>query len=148
MPRTPVPTDKQRADVEAAFQAVIDAIEEHEAWTPPNPHKTLFYVWDFANRSKYMISEYENIKDGKPLQHPEQFRPAPGKGEQAAAKVFADSCARTMMVQTLVNDKSGKTAMMTGQSGAPVEFTQKIKDAVDNLMKIIPGDILMAGFFS
>ncbi|KAH8804617.1 hypothetical protein F5884DRAFT_419375 [Xylogone sp. PMI_703] len=95
-----------------------------------------------------MISEYDNIKDGKPLKHPDQFRPAPGTGQNAANKVFADACGRSMMIQTLVDDKSGKGARMTGQAGNPVNFGPKIKEAVDNLSKVIPGDILMAGFFS
>jgi hypothetical protein len=29
-----------------------------------------------------MLSEFENIQHGKPLQHPDQFRPAPGMPSQ------------------------------------------------------------------
>jgi len=29
-----------------------------------------------------MLSEFENIQLGKPLQHPDQFRPAPGMPSQ------------------------------------------------------------------
>lgn len=54
------------------------AIEAHELWTPPKPSPTLYWVWDFVKRSKYMLSEFENIQHGRPLQYPDQFRPAPG----------------------------------------------------------------------
>lgn len=54
------------------------AIEAHELWNPLTPAPTLYWVWDFVKRSKYMLSEFENIQHGRPLQHPDQFRPAPG----------------------------------------------------------------------
>jgi hypothetical protein len=40
----------------------------------PNPLLCL----DFVMRSKYMLSEYDNIKAGRPLQHPTQFRSGVG----------------------------------------------------------------------
>jgi hypothetical protein len=56
----------------------VRAIEAHDQFAPPDTHPTLYWVWDFVKRSKYMLSEYENIKNGRPLQYPDQFRPAPG----------------------------------------------------------------------
>lgn len=60
-------------------------------------------------------------------------------------KVFAEACGRTMMLQLLVEDKSGKTAMLTGQSGPPLDFGPKVKEAVENQMKTVPSNYFMAG---
>jgi hypothetical protein len=117
-------------------------------------------------RSKYMLSEYENIKAGRPVQHSNQFRggvgsysnshfrpvsgkvlltPLPGTGDQAALKVFQDVCGRTMMLQLLVNDTTGKTDLMTGNTGAPLDFGKRVKDAVQALMDVCPKEDFLAG---
>jgi hypothetical protein len=50
------------------------ALTAHPEWKPPpNNQPTLFYLWDFVMRSKYMLSEYDAIKAGGPLKHPRQF---------------------------------------------------------------------------
>jgi hypothetical protein len=36
------------------------------------------YIWDFASRSAYMLSEYDNVKNGRPVLHPEQFKAGAG----------------------------------------------------------------------
>jgi hypothetical protein len=52
----------------------------HPQWRdPPNQNPTLYHVWDFVMRSLYMLSEYDNIKAGRPLEHPEQFQGGAGK---------------------------------------------------------------------
>jgi len=63
----------------------------------------------------------------------------------AALGVFQDVCSRTMMLDLLVNDTSGKTAMMTGNAGPPIDFGQKVKDAVKALENACPEDAIMAG---
>ena len=50
-----------------------------------------------------------------------------------------------MMLDILVNDTSGKTAMMTGNTGPPLDFGQKVKDAVKALEDACPNDAVMAG---
>ncbi|PQE15909.1 hypothetical protein CJF31_00008501 [Rutstroemia sp. NJR-2017a BVV2] len=92
-----------------------------------------------------MISEYDNIANGRPVQHPNQFRPAPGSGEAAAVKVFQEACGRTMMVQMIVNDTSGRMAIMTGSSGPPMDYGESVKQAVADLDKAIPDEHKMAG---
>jgi hypothetical protein len=52
----------------------------HPEWkAPPDTQPTLYYLWDFVMRSTYMLSEYENIKAGRPLEHPRQFTGTVGK---------------------------------------------------------------------
>jgi len=88
-----LPTAQQRLDIDVCLGELIEyvqwadpdifeynlidgsAVTEHPLWKdPPNPNPTLYHVWDLVMRSKYMLSEYENIRAGRPLQHPNQFR--------------------------------------------------------------------------
>jgi hypothetical protein len=52
-----------------------------------------------------------------------------------------------MMVDMMVNDTSGRTAMMTGNRGPPVDFGQKVKDAVKALREACPEEHFMAGTY-
>jgi len=118
-----LPDASRRAAIESSVGELVAAIEHHAQRTPPTPNRTLYFVWDFVQRTKYMFAEVDNIQNSRPLQHPEQFRPAPGSGPQAAVKVFDDACGRCQLVNLLVTDTSGKTAMMTGQApGEIVDF--------------------------
>jgi hypothetical protein len=40
------------------------------------------------------------------------------------------------MIDLLVNDTTGKTAMLTGNFGPPVDFGVRCKDAVANLERV------------
>lgn len=56
------------------------AVMSHPQWKPPpTPNPTLWHVWDFAMRSLYMLNEYDNIKAGRPVQHPNQFQEGVGR---------------------------------------------------------------------
>ncbi|KFX90349.1 hypothetical protein O988_04198 [Pseudogymnoascus sp. VKM F-3808] len=129
------PTPEKRAAMEQKLGELIQAIENHELWTPPTPNQTLYHVWDFLNRSKYMLSEFDNIEAGRPLTHPNQFRPAPGTGAAAAKRVYDDVVGRNMMAQMMVTDTTGKTAMLTGGSGA-VDFGSDAKEKVRALNSV------------
>ena len=52
-----------------------------------------------------------------------------------------------MMVDMMVNDTTGRTAMMTGNRGPPVDFGQKVKDAVKALREACPEEHFMAGMY-
>jgi hypothetical protein len=52
-----------------------------------------------------------------------------------------------MMVDMMVNDTTGRTAMMTGSRGPPVDFGQKVKDAVKALRGACPEEHFMAGTY-
>lgn len=59
--------------------------------------------------------------------------------------MFQEVCGRTFMIDMMVNDTSGKTAMITGNSGPPLDFGKRIKDAVKALQEACPEDHIMAG---
>jgi hypothetical protein len=67
------PSPAARQAVSDALAALIAAIQDHPAFAPSNMNPTIYHVWDFLQRSRYMLSEYESIRDGKKLTHPEQF---------------------------------------------------------------------------
>ncbi|OBT83873.1 hypothetical protein VE02_06132 [Pseudogymnoascus sp. 03VT05] len=125
----PAPTPEKRAAMEQKLGELIQAIESHELWTPPTPNQTLYHVWDFLKRSKYMLSEFDNIEAGRALTHPNQFRPAPGE-------VYDDVVGRIMMAQMMITDTTGKTAMLTGSSGPPVDFGSDAKEKVRSLNSV------------
>jgi hypothetical protein len=52
-----------------------------------------------------------------------------------------------MMVDMMANDTSGRTAMMTGNRGPPLDFGQKVKDAVKALREACPEEHFMAGTY-
>jgi hypothetical protein len=68
-----------------------------------------------------------------------------GSGDTAALKCFQEVCGRTMMLDMLVNDTTGRTAMMTGNTGPAVDFGQNVKDAVKALVDVCPPEHVMAG---
>lgn len=49
-----------------------------------------------------------------------------------------------MMLNMLANDKSGKTAMMTG-AGPAVDFGDSVRNAVSALDEVCPDEHVMAG---
>jgi len=52
------------------------------------------------------------------------------------------------MVEMMVNDTSGRSAMITGQSGPPLDFGKRIKDAVAALQGACPEEYAMAGMMN
>lgn len=75
-----LPAPEVREEILRKHTELIEALEAHQAWTPPSPHKGLFHVWDFVNRSKYIMTELDNIQAGRPVQHPDQI-PRNERGE-------------------------------------------------------------------
>lgn len=71
--RVPIPSAEIRAQIGTSLEALVRALEAHPLWTPPTPPPGIFYVWDFANRSKYINSEIDNVLAGKDVKHPDQF---------------------------------------------------------------------------
>lgn len=112
-----------------------------------------------------MLSEYENIKAGQPIQHPNQFQGGagkikfilfdilnamlthPGSGEKAAISCFQNVCGRTMMLDMMVNDTTGMMRGMTG-GGPAVDYGQGIKNAVKALQEACPQEAIMAGMLN
>ncbi|OBT93999.1 hypothetical protein VE01_07129 [Pseudogymnoascus verrucosus] len=106
----------QRANLGVAAP-ITRAIENHELWTPPTPNQTLYHVWDFLKRSNFVQLLVRT-------------------GAAAAKKVYDDVVGRNMMAQMMVTDTTGKTAMLTGSSGPPVDFGSNAKEKVRSLNSV------------
>lgn len=68
-----LPSSAARDRVAQSLTDLVQAIEAHPQMKPPNPHPTLFHSWDFVQRTRYILSELDNIAAGRPVQHPEQI---------------------------------------------------------------------------
>lgn len=71
----PIPMGAAREDIAFRLQTLVNTIEAHDAWTPPSPHPGLFQLWDFVKKSHYIMTELENIRAGREVQHPDQIPP-------------------------------------------------------------------------
>ncbi|TEY71236.1 hypothetical protein BOTCAL_0098g00250 [Botryotinia calthae] len=69
----------------------------------------------------------------------------PGTGENAALKVFQEVCGRTMMLNVIVTDTTGRMAMMMESSGPSVDYGDDVRQAVKGLEAVVPQEHLMAG---
>jgi hypothetical protein len=76
-----IPPLDVRDEITARLQDLVEALEAHPSWsTSPPPPRNLFHVWDFVKRSHYIMTELDNIEQGRPTRHPEQIpRNAGGK---------------------------------------------------------------------
>jgi len=71
------PTPQQLTEIDSRLGALLQAITSHPNWAgQSNP--TLYNLWDFVSRSKYLLSEYDNVKAGRAVEHPEQFKRGAG----------------------------------------------------------------------
>lgn len=70
---TALPSPAVRDDIIAKLGELVNALETHPSWTPPTPPKGLYHVWDFVNRSRYIMTELDSLREGKPIRHPEQI---------------------------------------------------------------------------
>jgi hypothetical protein len=121
-----IPSAAARESITASLDALVSAIKAHPEWPAPGssapPHPSLFHIWDFVNRSRYILSELGNIQAGLPLRHPDQI-PGPAAGEQAAAQAYGDVCSRAAMVDTMVQNP--QMLVMLGMS--QVDFGEDVQ---------------------
>lgn len=68
-----LPDPAVRETITARLAELVDAVLAHPQMQPPNRNPTLYHVWDFAMRTKYIVSELENVEAGRPVQYPEQL---------------------------------------------------------------------------
>jgi hypothetical protein len=50
-----------------------------------------------------------------------------------------------MMTKILINDTSGKSAMLTGSSGTPIDFGSRCREMVEHLLRATPPQNMLAG---
>lgn len=60
----------------------------------------------------------------------------PGTGAAAAKQVYEDVVGRNFMAQMMITDTTGKTAMMTGSTGPPVDFGNDAKEKARSLNSV------------
>merc|ERR1712093_949598 len=114
------PTPQQFTEIDSRLGALLQAITSHPNWAgQSNP--TLYNLWDFVSRSKYLLSEYDN-------------------GEAKALEIFQDVCARTMMVQMMVEGGGGPVP-----GGQRMDYGEGVKTAVRELKGACPEDAVMMG---
>ncbi|KAF6842661.1 hypothetical protein CMUS01_02853 [Colletotrichum musicola] len=110
-----LPSPEVRANITARLSDLLSAIEAHPAWNPENPHRGLFHIWDFVNRSRYIMTELDHIRDGKPVRYPEQIAQRSGipgrSGPAAAADSFSDVCGRAVTVNEMLSSPRNLTMM-------------------------------------
>ncbi|WDK15697.1 hypothetical protein CGRA01v4_06978 [Colletotrichum graminicola] len=128
-----LPSPEVRAAITEKLSELIAALEAHPAWIPPNPHRGLFHVWDFVNRSRYIMTELDHIRDGEPVQHPEQIpRQTKGRtGPDAAAESFSDVCGRSVAVNEMVSNPRLLTMMGLPQVDYGSGIAAKAQAVVD-----------------
>ncbi|KAF9875618.1 hypothetical protein CkaCkLH20_06999 [Colletotrichum karsti] len=128
-----LPSPEARANITERLSDLIRAIEAHPAWDPENPHRGLFHVWDFVNRSRYIMTELDHIRDGEPVQYPEQIRQqsGPTTGPAAAAESFSDVCGRAATVNEMVGSPRSLTMMGLPQVDYGSDVTAKSQAVVE-----------------
>lgn len=72
-----LPPLPQREELTAHLAALVDAIVAEPKMQPPNRHPTLYHLWDFTMRAKYILSELDNVAEGKAVQYPGQIPDLP-----------------------------------------------------------------------
>ncbi|TGO31720.1 hypothetical protein BHYA_0424g00010 [Botrytis hyacinthi] len=165
----PIPA-QLRTDIKTHLEKVIEELEAHLSWSSHSPNPGLFFLWDFVRRGNYMLLEYDNILNGRPLQRADQFHPGPPAldcwdtfvakcpssvtipltltisiGEDAALKVFQEVCARTLMLSMIVTDTTGRMRMMMGSGGSSVDYGENVRRAVRELEAAVPKEHMVAG---
>ncbi|KAI9856173.1 MAG: hypothetical protein M1824_005670 [Vezdaea acicularis] len=108
----PLPNKETLDNITSKLGEVIDAIEQHPKWTPPNPPKTLFFTHDFIKRSHSMLQSLDEL-------------PSAAK----KAETYNDVAGRCQLSELLITDTTGKTAMMTGGDPTqPIDFGTAVKE--------------------
>ncbi|TQN73537.1 hypothetical protein CSHISOI_01956 [Colletotrichum shisoi] len=128
-----LPSPTVRVKIVEKLSDLITAIEAHPAWIPPNPHRGLFHIWDFVNRSRYIMTELDHIRDGEPVQYPDQIpqQKSGRTGPNAAAESFADVCGRCVTVNEMVSNPKLLTMMGLPQVDYGSNIIAKAQAVVD-----------------
>ncbi|KAJ5692377.1 hypothetical protein N7462_001800 [Penicillium macrosclerotiorum] len=104
------------------MQAVLDAFEAHPLLQPPTPHPTVFFLADFIRNSHKTLKEVDAEKYAS--------------GDKESASNVQEVVGRNQFAGVLVNDSSGKLALLTGSDpGSPVNFGSDIKAKVRAMLE-------------
>lgn len=100
---------------------------------PPDTHPTLFFLFDFIRNTRKELKSIDLDK----------LR----AGDAESKKQVTDVMGRNSFTNVLINDTSGKLALLTGgDPGRPVDFGEEIKEKAKVLTEQWPRFFL--SFFS
>ncbi|KAI8660488.1 hypothetical protein NCS57_01026200 [Fusarium keratoplasticum] len=121
-----LPAPEVREEITARLGDLVSALEAHPSWTPPSPPRGLFHVWDFVCRSRYIMTELDNIYAGRPTKHPEQIpkHDRATSGPQAAALSFHDVLSRSITIDEMIHNP--RMLVMLGLSN--IDFGDNVRD--------------------
>ncbi|KAJ5780489.1 hypothetical protein N7457_005649 [Penicillium paradoxum] len=101
-------------DLKAKMQALIDAFEAHPQCQPPNAHPTVFFLYDFVRTSNNQLKVIDADKYAA--------------NDIATKNAVGEIEGRNKFAAMLINDTSGKLAMMTGANPTiPADLGAEIK---------------------
>ncbi|KAJ4324164.1 hypothetical protein N0V84_003997 [Fusarium piperis] len=121
-----LPAPEVREEITARLGDLVSALEAHPSWTPPSPPRGLFHVWDFVCRSRYIMTELDNIYAGRPTKHPEQIpkHDRATSGPQAAALSFTDVLTRAITIDEMIQNP--RMLVMLGLSN--IDFGDNVRE--------------------
>lgn len=96
------------------------SFENHPLMQPPDTHPTLFFLFDFIRntRKELRAIDIQKLREG----------------DTEAKKQIIDVIGRNEFTSALINDTSGRLAIMTGgDPGNPVDFGTDIKEKIKAL---------------
>lgn len=97
------------------------AFESHPLMQPPDTHPTLFFLFDFIRNTR---KELRSIDINNKLR----------EGDSESQKQLIDVLGRNGFTNALINDNTGKLALLTGSDpNRPVDFGQDIRAKIAGL---------------
>lgn len=99
------------------------SFENHPLMQPPDTHPTLFFLFDFIRNTRKELRgiDVQKLREGDP----------------EAKKQMIDVIGRNGFASALINDTSGRLAIMTGGNPEnPVDFGRDIKEKI----KVLAGE--------
>ncbi|KAL1963785.1 hypothetical protein VTN77DRAFT_7851 [Rasamsonia byssochlamydoides] len=106
--------DKQMADL-------LESFESHPLMQPPNTHPAIFFMFDFIRNTHNQLLSIDADK----------LR----AGDAEAKRQLTDVIGRNRFTNILINDTTGKLALMTGGDPRnPVDFGADIKAKAQALL--------------
>ncbi|KAH1291792.1 hypothetical protein KXV81_005475 [Aspergillus fumigatus] len=109
--------------IDAKMEELLASFEAHPQMQPPNTHPTIFFLFDFVRNAH---RELQGIDMDK-------FR----AGDANARRMAQDVLGRNNFTNALVNDTTGKLALMTGgDPNNPVDFGEDIREKAKALVEV------------
>ncbi|GLI76823.1 hypothetical protein PoHVEF18_005101 [Penicillium ochrochloron] len=100
--------------LDAKMKELIEAFESHPQLQPPTPHPTAFFLLDFVKNTHRSLQKVDAAKYAS--------------GDRQARETVQEIIGRNQFTSVLVNDSTGKLAMMTGGDPSnPVNLGPTIK---------------------